>query len=288
MPRVLFRFTPAAALAALLAALPAALLQGCGGASSHEPGLEWNGSPMPVESRTAVPDSAAMRAAVPILGTMLPKRVLRIAPGEWGDSLRILEFEGELEAYAAFQELASLPEDVAAGVTAQGDRICFRRGRWVAVTDAWTWKGADVFDRALALPDAALPGGIPDLFGSMVHQDRIPGSERILTRTFLGFQTEVPVFSVQVDCHGDTAWVYASPGMRRGRAESFMARLARLPGWQADTVASGLELSQNSPELPPLTLHFSKRGMVGVEACFDKKLTSYWLKMQSRGLKSLK
>jgi hypothetical protein len=61
-----------------------------------------------------------------------------------------------------------------------------------------------------------------------------------------------------------------------------------LPGWRIDTTAHGLRFSQVSPEMPPVLLDFSKRGMVGVEACFDEDLTFYWLKMQARGLKSLK
>ncbi len=272
----------------LLALLP--MLQACGGGSAaHESGLEWKGSPLPVESRTAVPDTAALRAAVdPIPLRHLPKRVLRVSPGEWGDSLRVFDFGGELEAYAAFQEIALLDEDIELGVTVLGDWICMRRGKWLILTDAWSWKNGDIFEQALSLPGAPLPTGIPRLFGSMVHQGRIPGSERVLGDRFLGLHIDVPVFSVQVDCHGDTARVYASPRLRGDAAQAFTDQLARLHGWQARGTASERRFFQESPDLPPATLEFSGRGMVAVEGCFDPKLTDFWLEMQARGLKSLK
>lgn len=275
----------------VLALLP--LLQACGGGSAaHETGLEWKGSPLPVASRTAVPDTAVMRAAVdPIPLRHLPERVLRIEPGEWGDSLRVFDFGDELLAYAAFQEIAVLNEDIESGVTVIGDWICMRRGNWLIVTDAWSWKSGDVFEQALSLPGAALPTGIPRIFGSMVHQGRIPGSERLATGAFLGIPTGVRVYAVQVDCHGDTAWVYAAPDLRRGAAKTFTERLARLSGWRTAQTASGDgsdgRFQQQSPDLPPATVEFSGRGMVAVEGCFDQKLTAYWLKMQARGLKSL-
>jgi hypothetical protein len=266
------------------------LLLGCGGETArNEPGLEWNGSPLPVQSRTAVPDTVGLRTALaPISFRLLPKRVLRVVPGEWGDSLRVLEYRDELEAYAAFQELAVVPEEISMGMTVLGDWICIRRGAWLIFTDTWTWKGGEGFDQSLALPDAPIPTGLPQIFGSMVHQGRIPGSERILTETFLGLETNVPVFSVQVDCHGDTGWVYAAPKMRKEWAKNFRSRLSRMRGWKADLSIEEGRFTQESPDLLPVTVDFSSRGMVAVEACFDQKLTEYWLKMQARGLKSLK
>jgi hypothetical protein len=271
------------------------LLWACGGPSFHEEGLEWNGAPLRVESRMAKPEPEALRALglEALAGQSgtdghFPERILRIAPGEWGDSLRLLDFGGELEAYAAFQELAWLPEDVAAGVTVHGDRVCFRRGKWIGMVEAWNWKDVEAFDRALALPGAPVAGGIPALFGSMVHQRRLPGSERILTTHFMGLKIASPVFSVRVDCQGDTAWVYASQGLRKSAATAFTAQLLRSPGWRVDTLSDGIQVSRTLSELPPAILWFSNRGMVGVEACFDEDLTKNWLKMQARGLKGLK
>src|SRR5690606_24171440 len=108
------------------------------------------------------------------------------------------------------------------GETACGDRVCFRRGRWMGAVDSWSWKKGEWFARALALPDAPVPDGIPEVFGSLLHQARVPGSERILTGMFLGHPVDVPVYALKVDCRGDTAWVYAAQGLK----DEFAALLA--------------------------------------------------------------
>lgn len=270
-----------------LSALGGLFLAACG-SSTSESGLSWNGQPMAVASRLNAParDSLAARGW-DALSEHRPARLLRIEAGEWGDTLWLLEFAGELEAYTAFQQLTPDPEAVALGEALCGDRVCFRRGRWIGALDAWSWKGGDWFASRLALPGPAPEGNIPQVFGSLLHQDRLPGSERVLTGTFMGRPVEHPVFAMKVDCHGDTAWVYASPHLKTDFAET----LARQPGWGVDTLGGlwkGVEVYSELTELPPVILRLSRHGMVGVEGCFDKELTSYWLKMQARGLKKLK
>jgi hypothetical protein len=260
------------------------LLAACGG-SEYEDGLEWKGEPVRVTARAPRPGTEALRILnLEALAGHPPRRILDAAPGEWGDSLKFLEFGGELEAYAAFQELASHPDDIAAAVTVHGDRVCFRRGKWIVLVDAWSWKTGDWFDASLSLPEAAMPGGTPNAFASLLHRGRIPGSERILTGEFLGLKIASPVFSVRMDCRGDTAWLYAIPEIRA----SFADELARLPGWRADSAIAPLQLFLDSPEFPPFVLRFDQGGAVGVEGCFDEDLTNYQLKMQMRGLKSVK
>jgi hypothetical protein len=268
----------------LAAVLIASLFQGCG-PSAHESGLEWNGEPMRVLSRVEKPGDDALRTGGwETLTEYPPKRILGIAPGEWGDSQHLLEYEGNLEAYAAFQEMALQDEDVAAGLTVCGERVCFRRGRWIGVIDAGSWKGVTWFENALALPGAASAVGIPAVFGSLLQQGRLPGSERILTREFLGIKTEARIFTVRVECRGDTSLVYASPDLQF----SFADALLQQPGWRQETTETGLYVSREISDLPPSQLQFSKRGMAGVEGCFDENLTKKWLKMQVRGLKGLK
>jgi hypothetical protein len=261
------------------------VLQSCGAPSPHVSGVEWKGEPLRVIARSDKPGIDALRAAgFDALHRHPPQRILAIAPGEWGDSLRLLEFHGELQAYAAFQELASNPEDIPTGISPCGERVCFRRGRWIGVVDAWSWKGGGWMEDALALPEGSLPGELPAAFGSMPHRGRIPGTERILTDVFMGQASTVMVFAVRADCRGDTAWLYAAPDLQ----PSFGDSLVRLQRWRADSLKTGLQTSAEFLELSPATLRFSGNGMAGVEGCFDKDLTSDWLKNQSAALKSLK
>lgn len=277
------RRTRACAMAALLAAA----LTACG-PSPHETGLNWNGKPMRVAERQDAPTREALvTQGWEAVVNHPPARILRVEAGEWGDSLWLLEFRDEEQAYVAYQEVSPDVGSVILGETACGDRVCFRRGRWIGAVDSWSWKKGEWFARSLALPDAPVPDGLPAAFGSLLHQARIPGSERILTGTFMGAPVSVPVYAVKVDCRGDTAWVYAAPGL----ADDFAAALARVPGWQRDTVQESgqkVTLTWDTGELPPVFLRFSRKGMVGVEGCFDRDLTSFWLKMQARGLKKLK
>jgi hypothetical protein len=262
-------------------------VQGCSPAV-HETGLTWDGNPLRIAARLDHPTRDTLRAeGWEALVDHPPARILRVEPGEWGDSLRLLEFEDDVKAYTAFQQLSPDREAVAVGEAVCGDRVCFRRGRWIGALDAWSWKGGEWYAGHLALPDAPVPGNMPDVFGSLLHQDRFAGSERVLTGEFMGLPLKDAVYAMQVDCRGDTAWVYASPRVKTDFAES----LARQPGWDLDTVRGlwqGVEVRSMLPDLPPVILRFSRRGMVGVEGCFDKELTSYWLKMQARGLKNLK
>ena len=264
-----------------------AVLAACG-PSPHEAGLTWNGKLVRVvERRDAPPRDSLLTHGWEALVNHAPRRILRVEPGEWGDSLWLLEFEDPRQAYVAYQQVSPEVASLTTGETVCGDRVCFRRGRWIGAVDFWSWKRGDWFEQALALPDAPIPDGIPELFGSLLHQGRIAGSERILTDAFMGQSVHVPVFAVKIDCRGDTAWLYAAPGLQA----EFARALGRGSGWGLDSVPGGgktLEVYSELTELPPVFLRFSGRGMVGVEGCFDHTLIDFWLKMQARGLGKLK
>jgi hypothetical protein len=249
-------------------------------------GPAWGGNALPVAERVENPSAEALRAAdLAPLAAHHPRAFLAIGPGEWSDSLFLVEFADDLAAYAAFQEIAlsssSSTEDVSAGTTVRGGRVCFRRGRWVGVVPGWNWRGTSWFDTALALPEQASTGTLPPAFGSMLHKDRLPGSERVLTREVLGGAASAPALAVALDCHGDTAWLYATlPG------RPAVATLRAL-GWRKAPGDEDLFLRE-IPDLPPASLRFSQHGTVAVEGCFDSNLTNNWIKNQYSGLKIIK
>src|SRR5690606_32064936 len=75
-------------------------LLSCGKSSPHVSGVEWKGEPLRVIARSDNPGIDALQAVgLEALQRHPPQRILAIAPGEWGDSLRLLEFPGELQAY---------------------------------------------------------------------------------------------------------------------------------------------------------------------------------------------
>lgn len=256
------------------------------GPSVHEEGLTWNGKPLVVAERLEIPGDSLGRYGFESLANHPPARLMRVEPGEWADTLWLLEFKSDVSAYAASQQLSSDPEALSRGETVCGERVCFRRGRWIGAVDAWSWKGGSWFAQALTLPGAPADGP-PDVFASLLHQDRLPGSERILDGEFMGMKTEGPVYALKADCRGDTALIYASRSLKA----EFAVRLAAQPGWELDTlpgVGTTLAVYSELTELPPVVLRFTGKGMVGVEGCFDQDLTGFWLKMQARGLKNLK
>jgi hypothetical protein len=272
-------------LRALLAAAALSSLAGCGGESAREDGLEWKLAPLAVFERVDAPSAERLRAeGFPVAGAA-PTRLLKVAPADGLDTLSLLEFPRDAAAYLVFQELASHPGDFAEGFSEVGERVYFRRGRWIGAMHAESWNGPGALESDLSLPGS--PAGsapLPREFSSLLRQKRFEGTERILVREFAGVSLPAVVYAAQYDCRGDSAWIYASAGLDR----AFGLALARAPGWKADSSGEDLEVFALPPAPTPFRLRFSGRGMAGVEGCFDSDLTRFWLKMQSRGLKSLK
>ena len=269
--------------AALLAALGG--LSACGDGTLNARGVAWMGEPLPLTARAEHPDVDLLHPlALSGLSGHAPRQLLQARNGAWGDSLVLLEFADEAVAYAAFQSVAGTPDELEAGQAVCGGRVCFRKGRWIGMLDAWSWKGGEWFDAALELPGGAPMGAQPGLFGAMLHGGRIRGSERVLHDAFLGLKPPVTVYAVRMECGGDSAWLYAAPGMGRAFAVAVLAT----PGWRPDTSGRTLTLHRELADWAPARLDFGPGGMVGVEGCHDAVLTARWLNLQKNGLKKLK
>jgi hypothetical protein len=115
----------------------------------------------------------------------------------------------------------------------------------------------------------------------MLHKDRVPGSERVLTHEVLGGAAKAPALAVALECQGDTAWLYvAAPGRPT-------AGTLRALGWRNAPGDEDLFLRE-IPDLPLASMRFSKHGTIVVEGCFDSDLTKFWIKCQYSGIKSIR
>jgi hypothetical protein len=218
-----------------------------------------------------------------------PQRFLALNPSTASGqgSLKLLEFAEEVDAYAAFQRFAS-PAELVDGFAVRGDTLFLRKGPWLGEwvgTPSGSEDAAASVQSKLQLPGPENWGALPEAFSSLLHQGRIYHSERILISRFLGVAIPVPVFTARFDCHGDSAWIYSSPGMPQSVA--FIA--GEREGYTLDSVKSEkIILSRPGGKMPPLRLDFFEGGMVGVEGCFDDSLTTRWIEIQKKALKSLK
>lgn len=272
--------------------LPAALclLAACGRERMYEAGLEWKNEPMEVVSRVENPDGRHLAEAGFRLDGATPRRLLKAraedAGTEGDDSVSLLDFGEETAAFTAFQELSSNAEDFAEGFALREDRAYFRRGSWIGSMGLWSWRGIAELENSLSVPGmpAGTRYGLPGAFASLMRQKRIEGSERLLTREFLGLPLAAPVYAARYECSGDTAWIYASARV----GPDFGLRAARTFGGSVDSSRGDLRVTAKSQTSSPLHLRFSSQGMVGVEGCFEDSLTNFWIKMQARALKNLK
>lgn len=266
------------------------LFTGCNRERAREPGLEWKNTPLEITGRLENPTPEQLAAEGFPYGAGAPRRLLRARvsnPETAGlDSLSLLDFGDEATAYAAFQEVAVNPDDFTEGFAVGQERVYFRRGQWVGAVSLGAWRGITDLVNGLSVPGVAIGSAyaVPPQFASLLHQGRVEGSERILTGEFMGLRFQGRVYAVRLNCEGDTSWVFASSDLGR----DFGFRVAKALNGNVDSSGGGMAVLANSPAFSPLTLRFSKAGMVGVEGCFDDSLTDFWIKMQTRALKMLK
>ncbi len=238
--------------------------------------LAWEGVEVALQREIPHPEPAWLKEeGFPRFEELPAQRFVSVRVGLDSAEIRLLEFRHDFEAYAVFQRIAD-PDELVEGFSDRDGRVFFRAGRWLGTS---TQLGREDLRSKLDLPHGGW--GTPELFASMIHQGRISHSERVLFE-FLGTNPPVPVFSVQLDCHGDSAWIYASPGM----PDLFASEIAHRPGYSMDS-ASGVAVGGDSGAMDPIRLEFFEHGMVGIEGCFDSALTTRWLSSQRLALKGL-
>ncbi len=251
-------------------------------AACHKTGdvgaILWEGSALNPEREMAGPSALQLKAEGFPDMEPLPVRFLALNQG----SLKILEFPGDAEAYAAFEQLAD-PAELADGFVQRQDTVFFRKGTWLG---EWlgSGKGPDGLRSKLQLPGSEDWGALPEGFASLLHQGRIYQSERVVMGNFLGLSESAPIFTARFDCRGDSAWIYSSPRMPL----NFAFEAGKRSGYRLDSSGAEKTVTSKPGWKSPLRLDFFKSGMAGVEGCFDDSLTIHWVEIQKKALKSLK
>lgn len=260
-----------------------ALMAGCRKSQESAGIVTWDGATLSLEREVLNPSDSMLRGeGYPTAFNPLPHRFLALRSESIQDEIKLLEFSKDIEAYAAFQRMAD-PVELTDGFAVRRDRVFFRKGCWLGALSAFG-KGREWLQTRLQLPGDGEWGAFPGFFPSLLHQERIPHSERIIFERFLGIRTPLPVFTAGINCHGDSAWIYAVPGM----PANFARKLADRPGYRIDSAGKETFVIADSGWDYPLRLVFFETGMVGVGGCFDTSLTNRWIITQEKVLKSFK
>ncbi len=210
----------------------------------------------------------------------LPAHLLELREGS---GIKLLQFNSDIEAYAAFQKFSNADE-LEDGFVLKGDKTLFRKGIWLGLCKLHDGNIVELVKTNLGLPGDEDWGALPKIYSSFLQQGRVSRSERVLLNRFMGIVTPKPVFSAQFDCHGDSARVYVSPEM----PQRFSVEIGNMTGYRIDSSAENINVISDSSWTWPARIEFSRFGMVGVEGCFDTSLTDYWIKTQEIALKSFK
>jgi hypothetical protein len=207
-------------------------------------------------------------------------------PGADSADLRLLEYRDPYAAYAAFQRLAT-EDELADGFYREGDAWRFRHGRFLgSLNRSGEDAASEMPANGLAFQGESL-FAIPGEFASFPLLGRIPRSERVILRHFLGREWRGPVYTVAYRCHEDTATAFRALAQSADSVDGWM----REWNGKQDTLNWGREIHfQGQDEFRrPLVFWKFSEGVMGFEGCFDpilaqeyaekmKKTAMFWHK----------
>jgi hypothetical protein len=256
-------------LAALLAGLMMlASLAGCRWPHASE-------APKPVAERITwcgrhaalVLDSAPADTSAPGASVRIQRLEFPGARAPFRVELR--RYRSAFWAFAAWEGLGARirPQD---GCIRLGPRWAFIHGPYLGLTDTGAAElYPEEFRTRLAF-DGETAFLLPPEFAAFPLLGRIPGSERVVLRDFLGAPWRGPVFSVAYPCHGDTALAF------RASSREADSLLAWIPSWKARTDSAFSGKRKRFAGLDafgrPLLLRLFPEGIWGVSGCFDSQL----------------
>jgi len=195
--------------------------------------------------------------------------------------MELRQYRNPVWAFLAWEGLASQarPQD---GCIRIGSRWAFIHAAYVGVTDSSAGElyPEEFRERLAAADEPAIL--FPDQFQAFPLLGRIPGSERVFTRDFLGGPWSGPVFAVKYPCHGDTAIAF------RTLARDAASLAGWMKPWKGAAAFNGAadfekeKRYQGQDEFGrPMILRFFSDGILGISGCYDSELgQEYVEKMQ--------
>lgn len=185
--------------------------------------------------------------------------------------MELRQYRDPVKAFVAWEGLASQAR-LQEGCVKLGSRWAFIHAAYVGLTDSSAGElYPEEFRERLAAGDEPAVS-FPDQFKAFPLLGRIPGSERVFTRDFLGGPWTGPVFSVRYPCHGDTAIAFRAPSRDAGSLAEWMKP------WKGNTLsgAAGFQKEkrfQGEDEFGrPMIVRSFSDGILGISGCYDSLL----------------
>jgi hypothetical protein len=187
--------------------------------------------------------------------------------------------------YFAFAALESLdPARFSAGdLLRTGKGWAFCHGPYLGLTDSVALNlGREELKARLRIGGEA-PVALPREFEAFPLLGRVPGSERVWLRDFLGGPWRGPVFSVAYRCSGDTAIAFRGLPQKEADLEDYLSlwkghrdRGKNRNSWRFEGVD---EFGR------PMLFRFSPKGILGFSGCYDSVQGQEYLeKMEKTGV----
>jgi hypothetical protein len=184
--------------------------------------------------------------------------------------MELRQYRSAVWAFAAWEGLGTRVGSQE-GCARVGRGWAFVHGAYLGLTDS---SAGDLYpeefrERLLSLGEPAFI--LPQEFEAFPLQGRIPGTERVEIRHFLGGTWSGQVFSLAYPCHGDTAIIFRS-GVQNPDSLSLWMRDWKGQNYFGSSGEDGNYMGQDEFGRPILFRKFSE-GIFGISGCFDPELT---------------
>ncbi|MBW8888168.1 MAG: hypothetical protein JF616_10475 [Fibrobacteres bacterium] len=185
--------------------------------------------------------------------------------------MELRQYRDPVRAFVAWEGLAlqTRPQE---GCVRIGSRWAFIHAAYVGLTDSSAGElyPEEFRERLAAADEPAIL--FPEQFKAFPLLGRIPGSERISMKDFLGGPWSGPVFSVGYPCHGDTAIAFRASARDAASLAGWMNPWKfSAPGRAADFTLEKRYQGEDEFGRPMILRAFSD-GILGISGCYDSDL----------------
>lgn len=250
----------------VLAPLTLSVLAGCEWPHRTDPpkpfsqSLTWCGRP-----------AASIRDSIPAdtgrAGACIRIQRLEFPGASTPFRIELRQYRDPVRAFLAWESLASPQNRPQDGCVRVGSRWAFLRVPYVGLTDssAGDLYPAEFRERLAAADEPSVL--FPSQFAAFPLLGRIPGSERVFPKDFLGGPWSGPVFSVGYPCHGDTAIAFRTMALEDNSLSVWMQ------AWKGTVDFAKEKRFEGKDEFGrPMILRFFSDGILGVSGCYDSEL----------------